>query len=106
MNDNRYSADDTVTDPLRCSMFYSGKITDAETSEPLPYATIGISHSGQGNGDKHNGDFILRISEECLEDTLSVSYVGYINRRIPVRSLPGNVYDNQYGAGISSPYRK
>lgn len=81
-------AADTITESL--SFFISGKITDAETSEPLPYATIGISHRGRGTVTNFNGDFVLRISEECLDDTLSVSYVGYVNRRITVRSLPGN----------------
>ena len=69
----------------------AGKVTDAETSEPLAYATIGISHRGRGTVTNNNGDFILKITDECLNDTLSVSYVGYMNRQIPVRSLPGNV---------------
>ncbi len=81
---------DTLTEPMPATFFISGKITDAETSEPLPYATIGISHRGRGTVTNFNGDFVLRISEECLNDTLSVSYVGYVNRRITVRSLPGN----------------
>ncbi len=81
---------DTVTGSPAVTYFISGKITDTESSEPLPYATIGISHRGRGTVTNYNGDFILKISEECLEDTLSVSYVGYVNRRIPVRSLPGN----------------
>ncbi|MCK7537506.1 MAG: carboxypeptidase-like regulatory domain-containing protein [Marinilabiliales bacterium] len=86
----RAPAADTIPDPLPVVFLISGKITDAESSEPLPYATIGISSRGRGTVTNFNGDFILRISEECLEDTLSVSYVGYINRRIPVKSLPGN----------------
>jgi hypothetical protein len=68
-----------------------GMITDSETSEPLPYATIGISHRGRGTVTNINGEFVLRISEECIDDTLTVSYVGYVNRLIPVRSLPGNM---------------
>jgi hypothetical protein len=68
-----------------------GKIIDSETAEPLPYATIGISHRGRGTVTNFNGDFILRISEACLDDTLTVSYVGYVNRQLHVRSLPGNV---------------
>jgi len=83
-------AADTLSEQSPASYFISGKITDAENSEPLPYATIGISHRGRGTVTNFNGDFVLRISEECLNDTLSVSYVGYVNRRIPVRSLPGN----------------
>lgn len=81
-------AADTLPEPM--PFFISGKITDTETSEPLPYATIGISHRARGTVTNFNGDFILRISEECLDDTLSVSYVGYVNRRITVRSLSGN----------------
>jgi hypothetical protein len=69
----------------------SGKIIDAETLEPLPFATIGISHRGRGMVTNFNGDFILKITDECLSDTLTVSYVGYKNRQIPVRSLPGNM---------------
>jgi hypothetical protein len=82
---------DSPADSLPVFLSIGGKIIDAETSEPLPYATIGISHRGRGTVTNWNGDFILRISEECLEDTLTVSYVGYVNRLLPVRSLPGNV---------------
>jgi hypothetical protein len=81
---------DTTSAPLPEWVFITGRITDAETTDPLPYATIGISRRGRGTVTNNNGDFILKISGECLSDTLSVSYVGYVNRRIPVRSLPGN----------------
>lgn len=82
---------DPPADSLPLYVTVGGKIVDAETNEPLPYATIGISHRGRGTVTNFNGDFILRISEECLEDTLTVSYVGYVNRQLPVKSLPGNV---------------
>jgi hypothetical protein len=84
------AAPDTLNEPLPATFFISGKITDAETSEPLPYATIGIISRARGTVTNFNGDFILRICEECLDDTLSVSYVGYVNRLITVRSLSGN----------------
>lgn len=78
-------------DSNQSDIFISGRVTDAETAEPLPYATIGISHRGRGTVTNFNGDFILRLDSQFLEDTLSVSYVGYVNRLIPVRSLPGNI---------------
>jgi hypothetical protein len=80
-----------VTDSLPVRHVLSGKVVDAETSEPLPFAAVGISHRGRGIVTNNNGDFILKITNECLNDTLSVSYVGYVDRRIPVRSLPGNI---------------
>ena len=79
------------SDSLPLFLSIGGRVTDTETSAPLPYATIGISHRGKGTVTNFNGDFILRISEKYIDDTLTVSYVGYINRQIPVRSLPGNV---------------
>jgi hypothetical protein len=82
---------DPPADSLPVFLSIGGKIIDSETQEPLPYATIGISHRGRGTVTNWNGDFILRISEKCLEDTLTVSYVGYVNRLLPVRSLPGNI---------------
>jgi hypothetical protein len=80
-----------VTDTLSVLHVLTGKVVDAGTSEPLPFATVGIRHRGRGMVTNNNGDFILKIPDECLDDTLSVSYVGYINRLLPVRSLPGNV---------------
>jgi len=80
-----------VNDTLPVLHILSGKVVDAETSEPLPFATVGISHRGRGMVTNNNGDFILKIPGEYLNDTLSVSYVGYINRLILVRSMPGNV---------------
>jgi hypothetical protein len=80
-----------ANDSLPVRHVLSGKVVDAETSEPLPFATVGISHRGRGMVTNNNGDFILKITDQCLNDTLTVSYVGYINRLIPVRSMPGNV---------------
>ncbi len=78
-------------DNPQAEIFISGRVTDAETAEPLPYATVGISHRGRGTVTNFNGDFILRLNNLFLDDTLSVSYLGYVNRLIPVRSLPGNI---------------
>lgn len=68
----------------------SGKITDRETGEALQYATIGIRHRGKGTVTNSNGEFILKVTSQCINDTLSVSYVGYLSRSVTVRSLLGN----------------
>lgn len=80
-----------AVDSLPVQLLISGKITDAETSEPLPYATIGIAHSGRGTVTNFNGEFVLKVTDQCFDDTLAISYVGYKNRQIPVKSLPGNI---------------
>jgi hypothetical protein len=68
----------------------SGTIVDAETGEPLPFATIALKNKGRGTVTNNNGEFQLRITPDCLNDTLSVSYLGFLGREIPVRHSPGN----------------
>jgi|WetSurMetagenome_2_1015567.scaffolds.fasta_scaffold06124_3 hypothetical protein len=71
-------------------IFITGTINDEETGEPLSYATIGISHKGKGTVTNNNGVFILKLPAEFINDTVNISYVGYMNRNMPVRSLYNN----------------
>jgi hypothetical protein len=68
----------------------SGVILDGESSEPLPYATIGLKHEGKGTVSNSNGEFGLRIRPENYDDTIVVSYLGYYSREIPARQSLGN----------------
>ncbi|HNX66110.1 MAG TPA: carboxypeptidase-like regulatory domain-containing protein, partial [Bacteroidales bacterium] len=71
-------------------IFITGTIVDEESNDPLSYATIGISHRGKGTITNNNGVFILKLPIEFIDDTVSISYVGYLNRCLPVRSLYNN----------------
>lgn len=72
------------------SLTVTGKIIDEETGDPLPFATIGFRSVPRGTVTNSNGDFGLNIPAELSEDTLSVSYLGYVGREIPVRQAIGN----------------
>ncbi len=87
------SREESLLTAAHDTLYYliSGKITDQESGEPLPYATIGIVDRGKGTVTNHDGNFTLRVDPGYIDDTLTVSYLGYINRYLPVRSLPGNV---------------
>lgn len=75
-------------------VFYiSGIITDAETKEPLPFATVSIKNTGKGMVSNANGIFGLKIESEYLADTISVSYLGYLKREIPVEQAVGNIFN-------------
>ncbi|HVN56702.1 MAG TPA: carboxypeptidase-like regulatory domain-containing protein [Bacteroidales bacterium] len=71
----------------------TGTITDFETGEPLSFATLGIIRTGKGTVTNSNGEFVLKITHDCLNDSLTVSYLGYINRTIPVRQALGNNFN-------------
>jgi hypothetical protein len=75
-------------------MFYlSGIISDAESKEPLPYATAVIKNTGKGMVSNAAGEFGLKITRESLTDTLSFSYLGYLSREIPVEQAIGNNFN-------------
>jgi hypothetical protein len=70
--------------------YITGKIIDDETSEPLPFAAIALKNTGKGTVSNNNGDFGIKITQELANDTLSVSYLGYLGREIPVMKAFGN----------------
>ena len=82
---------DTTSIPPLITESISREIIDDETSEPLPFATIGLKNKGKGTVSNNNGEFGLEnISPNLLHDTLSVSYLGYLRREIPVKQAFGN----------------
>lgn len=80
-------ADSSVTDIVK---YITGKIVDDETFEPLPFATIALRNAGKGSVSNNNGDFGMKITSDLFSDTLSVSYLGYMGRDIPVKQAFGN----------------
>jgi iron complex outermembrane receptor protein len=59
-----------------CNGEIKGTIYDAESREPLPYATVQIKDSSKGAVADINGEFILKgVCEEELD--LVISYTGY-----------------------------
>ncbi len=59
----------------------SGTVTDAETGETFPGATILIEGTQDGTVSQPDGSFSLDVS---YSDTLRISYVGYQTQRIAV----------------------
>ncbi len=72
--------------------YITGLVIDGESDEPLPYATIGLKNAGKGTVTNFNGEFGIKISPENYNDTITVSYLGYYGREIPVRQSLGNTF--------------
>jgi hypothetical protein len=75
--------------PLEGSGAISGIIIDEESKEPLPYAAVALKNRGRGTVTNNNGEFSLRITNEYLGDTLSISYLGFVGSEIPVKQAVG-----------------
>jgi hypothetical protein len=65
----------------------SGKAIDAETREPLPFATVGISGKSIGTITNLNGEFDFHIPEQYRNDIFVISMLGYQSYETPVWSI-------------------
>ncbi len=70
----------------------SGTIVESATLKPLPYATIGIYNIGLGTISNEEGNFELKVTENTLNDSLKISYLGFVDRTIPVSQAIENHY--------------
>ncbi|MBU0764083.1 MAG: DUF5686 and carboxypeptidase regulatory-like domain-containing protein [Bacteroidetes bacterium] len=68
-----------------------GKITDAETKEPLPFVNITYRHSSIGTITDFNGDYFLET--RTPSDTLVISFLGYETQQYRVRKNSFQTFD-------------
>lgn len=69
----------------------SGKVSDSETGEPIPFVNIGFQHSLVGTISEMDGSFYLSTTKAT--DTLLVSSVGYELVRLPVNKGVTKVFE-------------
>ncbi len=66
----------------------SGKVTDAQTGVPLPFAKVAVEATGQKVTTDRDGQYILR-SVPGGNQTISVHYLGYSSDQITISVEPG-----------------
>ncbi|MEO1011547.1 MAG: TonB-dependent receptor [Bacteroidota bacterium] len=59
----------------------TGTVTDAETGQPLPGATV-LASSNNGTTTDFDGNYTIQITSQ--ETTLTFSYVGYASQEVPI----------------------
>jgi len=71
---------------ITCSLSHAGiikgKITDIETGEPVPLATIRIEGTGQSMLVNENGDYRIRLDPGFYN--IKFSHVAYYSQTLPV----------------------
>ena len=63
-----------------------GVITDANNTT-IPYASIGILSKNTGTVSNEEGAFIFELTESNLNDTLSVSTIGFTSFKIRIQDF-------------------
>ncbi|MCK0145049.1 carboxypeptidase-like regulatory domain-containing protein [Arenibacter sp. F26102] len=69
---------------------YQGRIIDSETNNPLVFATLSIDNTNISTVSNTEGYFSLKVPKEISEAQVSVSFLGYMTRTIPLSQLNEN----------------
>lgn len=75
----------------------TGKITDADTGEPLPGVTIVVKGTTNGTITSFDGEYSINVEEG---QTLAFSFIGYTAREVAVAT--GNTIDLQLAPSIEN----
>ena len=67
-------------------VIFRGNVIDKNTKTVIPYATIGLVKENVGTNADDNGQFKIR-SNQPGHDSIIVSCIGYVTRRLPVIDL-------------------
>ncbi|MBN7816825.1 DUF5686 and carboxypeptidase-like regulatory domain-containing protein [Algoriphagus pacificus] len=70
-----------------------GKITDAETGDPIPFASVLLKGTTIGMNTDFEGNYSL--SSNSLPDSIVVSYIGYLTQEKALENKPEQVLNFQ-----------
>jgi formylglycine-generating enzyme required for sulfatase activity len=72
----------------------TGNVFDAKSKDPLPFATIGVKGKVAETISKSDGSFELLVPSTFIDDTLTVTYLGYtpFQKRISSLQSVENIY--------------
>ncbi len=73
-----------------------GIIIDAESNQPLPFATIGIQNTFIGTASNSEGRFVLSVPGGYSDSTLVISYMGYTSQSISLKTIQSKVQIQLY----------
>lgn len=69
------------------NQIFTGQIIDAETKEPIPYATLLIKNTIYGVQSDQQGQYILELPVGYENDSISVKSLSYLEKVFAVRQM-------------------
>jgi hypothetical protein len=73
---------------------FKGKVVDAETGNPLVFASVAVKETNVATITNIDGEFIIKIAETQTSRNLEVTYLGYKNNVVPLTDLREDGYKN------------
>ncbi len=73
---------------------FKGKVIDAETGNPLIFASVAVKETNVATITNIDGEFVIKIAETQTSRNLEVTYLGYKNKVVPLTDLRVDGYKN------------
>jgi hypothetical protein len=73
---------------------FKGKVVDAETGNPLVFASVAVKETNVATITNIDGEFIIKIAETQTSKNLEVTYLGFKNKVVPLTDLREDGYKN------------
>ncbi|MBN1251228.1 MAG: carboxypeptidase-like regulatory domain-containing protein [Bacteroidales bacterium] len=70
---------ETEKDSVSNTIYISAKVLDKNTNEPLQYASVSLQGYSIGTITNEQGEFILKIDKQLINNNICVSFLGYNN---------------------------
>jgi len=73
---------------------FKGKVVDAETGNPLVFASVAVKETNVATITNIDGEFLIKITETQTSKNLEVTYLGFKNKVVPLTDLREDGYKN------------
>src|SRR5208283_3793459 len=64
-----------------------GKVIDQTTSKPISFASVYLENSGIGTVTNNDGEFILKVPESAISNTVTIAFMGFKSLNFKVSDL-------------------
>lgn len=92
---NSFSSNNDITEetaiPQQSFTEFKGIVIDSKTKEKLVFADITVNGTNLRTVTNKEGAFLLKVSNDLIDKTITVSYLGYNNQVIPLKHLTEKV---------------
>ncbi|SFR49579.1 CarboxypepD_reg-like domain-containing protein [Robiginitalea myxolifaciens] len=69
---------------------FRGEVVDAETGDPLVFATLALTAENISTVTNSDGKFLLKVPNDITTGTLSISFLGYTSKSMALEDLQEN----------------
>lgn len=70
---------------------YRGTVIDSKSKKTLEFATISVNESNISTVTNRDGNFLLKVPKNKANQSITITYLGYGNKMIPLSDFNGTV---------------